>query len=41
VVSVFVTVDKEVIGLMFQTFLGMLFNVFLRFLELAAENNVI
>jgi hypothetical protein len=40
-VSVFVRVDKVVIGLMFWNFVGMLFNVFLRYLELVVENNAI
>jgi hypothetical protein len=40
-VSVFVKVDKIVIGLMFWNFIGVLFNVFLGYLELVAENNVI
>jgi hypothetical protein len=40
-VSVFVRVDKIVIGLMFWNFIGMLLNVFLAYLELAAENNAI
>jgi hypothetical protein len=40
-VSVFVRVDKVVIGLMFWTFIGMLLNVFLGYLELVAKNNAI
>jgi hypothetical protein len=40
-VSVFVRVDKVVIGLMFWNFIGMLLNMFLGYLELAAENNAI
>jgi len=40
-VSVFVRVDKVVIGLMFWNFIGVLLNVFLGYLELAAENNAI
>jgi hypothetical protein len=40
-VSVFVKVDKVVIGLMFWKFIGMLLNTFLGYLELAAENNAI
>jgi hypothetical protein len=41
VVSVFVRVDKVVIGLMFWNFIGMLLNVFLGYLELVVENNAI
>jgi len=40
-VSVFVRVDKVVIGLMFWNFIGMLLNVFLGYLELVAKNNEI
>jgi hypothetical protein len=40
-VNVFVRVDKVVIGLMFWNFIGMFLNVFLGYLELAAENNAI
>jgi hypothetical protein len=40
-VSVFVRVDKVVIGLMFWNFIGMLFNVFPGYLELVAKNNAI
>jgi hypothetical protein len=40
-VSVFVRVDKVVIGLMFWNFIGMLLNVFLGYLELVAKNNAI
>jgi hypothetical protein len=40
-VSVFVRVDKVIIGLMFWNFIGMLLNVFLGYLELVAENNAI
>jgi hypothetical protein len=40
-VSVSVTVDKVVIGLMFSNFIGMLLNVFLGYLELVAKNNAI
>ncbi len=40
-VSVFVRVDKIVIGLMFWNFIGMLLNMFLGYLELVAENNAI
>ncbi len=40
-VSVFVKVDKVVIGLMFWNFIGMLLNVFLGYLELLAQNNAI
>jgi hypothetical protein len=40
-VSVFVRIDKVVIGLMFWNFIGMLLNVFLSYLELAAKNNAI
>ncbi len=40
-VSVFVRVDKIVIGLMFWNFIGMFLNVFLAYLELAAKNNAI
>jgi hypothetical protein len=40
-VSVFVKVNKVVIGLMFWNFIGMLFNLFLGYLELAVENNAI
>jgi hypothetical protein len=40
-VSVFVKVDKVIIGLMFWNFIGMLLNVFLGYLELVAENNAI
>jgi hypothetical protein len=36
-VSVFVRVDKVVIGFMFWIFIGMLLNVFLGYLELAVE----
>jgi hypothetical protein len=36
-VSVFVKVDKVVIGLMFWNFIGMLLNVFLGYLELVAK----
>jgi len=39
--SVFVKVDKVVIGLMFWNFIGMLLNVFFGYLELVAKNNVI
>jgi hypothetical protein len=39
--SVFVKVDKVIIGLMFWNFIGMIFNVFLGYLELVAENNAI
>jgi hypothetical protein len=40
-VSVFVRVDKVVIGLMFWNFIGMLLNVFLGYLELVVDNNAI
>jgi len=40
-VSVFVRVDKVVIGLMFRNFIDMLLNVFFGYLELVAKNNVI
>jgi hypothetical protein len=40
-VSVFVKVDKVVIGLMFWNFIGVLLNVFLGYLELVARNNAI
>ncbi len=40
-VSVFVKIDKVVIGLMFWNFIGMLLNVFLGYLELATKNNAI
>jgi hypothetical protein len=40
-VSVFVRVDKAVIGSMFWNFIGMLLNVFLGYLEFAAKNNAI
>jgi hypothetical protein len=40
-VSVFVRVDKIVIGFMFWIFIAMLLNVFLGYLELAKENNAI
>jgi hypothetical protein len=40
-VSVFVRVDKVIIGSMFWNFIGMLLNVFLGYLELAAKNNAI
>jgi hypothetical protein len=40
-VSVFVKVNKIVFGLMFWNFIGMLLNVFLRYLELVVENNAI
>jgi hypothetical protein len=40
-VSVFVKVDKLIIGLMFWNFIGMFLNMFLGYLELAAKNNVI
>ncbi len=40
-VSVFVKVDKVVIGLMFWNFIGMFLNVFLGYLELVAKNNAI
>jgi len=40
-VSVFVRVDKVVIGLMFWNFIGMFLNVFLGYLELVAKNNTI
>jgi len=40
-VSVFVKVNKVFIGLMFWNFIGMLLNMFLGYLELVAENNVI
>jgi hypothetical protein len=36
-VSVFVRVDKVVIGLMFWNFIGMLLNVFLGYMELVAK----
>ncbi len=36
-VSVFVRVNKVVIGLMFWNFIGMLLNVFLGYLELVVE----
>jgi hypothetical protein len=39
--SVFVRVEKTVIGLMFWNFIGMLLNVFLEYMELVAENNAI
>ncbi len=41
IMSVFVKVDKVVIGLMFWNFIGMLLNVFLGYLELVAKNNAI
>jgi hypothetical protein len=41
IVSVFVRVDKVVIGSMFWNFIGILLNVFLGYLELAAKNNAI
>jgi hypothetical protein len=41
IMSVFVKVDKVVIGLMFWNFIGMLLNVFFGYLELVAKNNVI
>jgi uncharacterized membrane protein len=37
--SVSIRVDKIIIGLMFWNFVGMLFNVYLGYLELAIENN--
>ncbi len=40
-VSVFVRVDKVVIGLMFWNFIGMLLNMFLGYLELVAKYNAI
>jgi hypothetical protein len=40
-VSVFVRVDKTVIGLMFWNFIGMFLNVFFGYLELVAKNNAI
>ncbi len=40
-VSVFIRVDKALIGLMFLNFIGMLLNVFLGYLELATKNNAI
>jgi hypothetical protein len=40
-VSVFVKINKTIIGLMFWNFIGMFFNVFLGYLELAAKNNAI
>jgi len=40
-VSVFVIVDKVVIGLMFWNFIGMLLNMFLGYLELVAKNKAI
>jgi hypothetical protein len=40
-VSVYVRIDKVVIGLMFWNFIGMLLNVFLGYLELVAKNNAI
>jgi hypothetical protein len=40
-VSVFVRIDKVIIGLMFSNFISMLLNVFLGYLELAAEDNAI
>jgi hypothetical protein len=40
-VSVFVRVDKVIIGLMFWNFIGMLLSMFLGYLELVAENNAI
>jgi hypothetical protein len=40
-VSVFVGVDKTVIGLIFWNFIDMFLNVFLGYLELATENNAI
>jgi hypothetical protein len=40
-VNVFVKVDKVVIGLMFWNFIGVLFNMFLGYLDLVAKNNVI
>jgi hypothetical protein len=40
-VSVFVRVNKVVIGWMFWNFIGMLLNMFLGYLELVAENNAI
>jgi len=39
--SVFVRVGKVVIELMFWNFIGMFFNVFLGYLELATENDAI
>jgi hypothetical protein len=39
--SVFVRVEKTIIGLMFWNFIGMLLNVFLEYMELVAENNAI
>jgi hypothetical protein len=36
-VSIFVRVDKVVIGLMFWNFIGMLLNMFLGYLEVAAK----
>jgi hypothetical protein len=41
VVSVFVRIDKVIIGLMFWNFIGMLPNMFLGYLEFVVENNVI
>jgi hypothetical protein len=40
-VSVFVRVNKVVIGWMFWNFIGMLLNMFLGYLELVAKNNAI
>jgi hypothetical protein len=40
-VSVFVRINKVVIGLMFWNFIDMLLNVFLGYLELVAKNNAI
>ncbi len=40
-VNVFVRVNKTVIGSMFWNFIGMLLNMFLGYLELAAKNNAI
>jgi hypothetical protein len=40
-VSVFVKIDKVVIGLMFWNFIGMFLNVFLGYQELVVENNTI
>jgi hypothetical protein len=37
--SVSIRVDKIIIGLIFWNFVGMLFNVYLGYLELAIENN--
>jgi hypothetical protein len=40
-VSVFVKIDKVIIGLMFWNFIGMFLNMFLGYLKLATKNDAI